>query len=494
MDSTNHKLYSLDDVETFFDYKRFFVKLPQDLLPPTKNKEKIKTEELYKLATRVHEYQHYYNIIGTPMGIYDTLVRFSCMTEITFSVRRFIRKQQKVRLPFEQYLNEFPTAAFVYRLSKAMTAFFYCIPKGTALEGIKYIDKMGVTEWECENLWKATGDKIRKSFPSLVLKLNKNGTTKHEYIPIGLSPILEGFSRIIQDHHILSFLPAKQYAEILNKRMVNSDYTPYYILFSYAYNKLNGLNFSEIEMIVALSFYLSLMFLKPISQLSDFYGFYGVCLCDHLDERAVNFISSLEHPGHTFLKALFALKEIAEEKGGVPLHKKEIANLLNQTCDRMDIPPVRVLYSRFESFLNILINKIKHYGFQEYPFAKHYFEISYKFMKTAKNNLYDSIFAPGILARDKNAQLRPMIFCGDIVSNYHDDKYDWLYFTSIMDQFLHKKRIFCPDKFIWGRNSACKNDKECSFDKIDYPYSKCESDFIDMINIVLGDANKLIPS
>ena len=59
---------------------------------------------------------------------------------------------------------------------------------------------------------------------------------------------------------------------------------------------------------------------------------------------------------------------------------------------------------------------------------------------------------------------------------------------------LLKKRIFCFQKYLIGTNPSCENNGECSLDKEDYSYSKCDEVFINSLNKYLGDVNKLVPS
>ena len=168
--------------------------------------------------------------------------------------------------------------------------------------------------------------------------------------------------------------------------------------------------------------------------------------------------------------------------------------MIGKTCERIGCRPINFLYKAFEEFLKAVIYKLFPIEISAYPFAKHYFEISLELMKNAQENLYNFIFNPSWFEQKSKIRLIPPIFQGKFTNEHDPQKNDWLLYSNIMEQFFHKKRIFCSHKILYGTNWHCKNDKECSLDRVDYPYSKCEDVFIELLNDVIGDVKKLVPS
>jgi hypothetical protein len=498
MEGSVHKLYSWDKEANLFDCDRFIINLQPEFLEFLKNEgnlkkniENLTTVDILRISTRSHEYQHYLNIIGTPVGIYDTLIRFASLAQISFLLNLYIYKRDKVYLPFLKHMDDDPTISFTYKLSEALTSYLYGKPDIEDLEGIDYIDNAKLELFFCSKLFDIT--RVESTFPGFILKFKKDGEITSEYVPIGLHTILEGFSRINQDITLLGKLSFEQFWKPYENRMADGNFTAYYILQFYARNLLDGLNSLQIDTIVCLSFYFSLMCLRPINQWP-----FSPCFCvnfkDHIDEEAENFFSNLSHPGFTFLDAFYALKEIAKEEGGVPTDRKGVTNLIKKTCERIGCLPINFLYKEFETFLAFAIDKLCPMNFYEFPFAKHYFNISLKLMEKAKDNVYDFIFHPWTLISKTKVPITPMVFCEKYIINPGSDKLDWFHYSSIMDQFFNKKRIICPEKIFFGTNKHCKNDKDCSLDRVDYPYSKCEDNFIKDINGTIGDVTKLLPS
>ena len=194
------------------------------------------------------------------------------------------------------------------------------------------------------------------------------------------------------------------------------------------------------------------------------------------------------------IDSFFALKEIAKENGGIPISEKEIKRPIRQACERIGCRPINYLYEVFEEFLKSVVYKLFPIEIRTYPFAKHYFEIAFKVMKNARENPYDFILFPTEFAQKSKVSIIPPVFKGKFTTDYDPAKNDWLLFTNVMEQFFNKKRIFCSHKILHGTNWHCKNDSECSVDKVDYPYSKCEDVFLKLLNDVLGDVRKLVPS
>jgi len=268
---------------------------------------------------------------------------------------------------------------------------------------------------------------------------------------------------------------------------------PYYILWFFMLNQLDGLKINEIYTIACLSFYLSLMFVNPINQAhSNIFGFYGRATSEL--EKTEQFLQELNHPGQSFLDVFFALKEIVSEKGGLSFKANDIKSFLNQVCERRGYREIDFLYKAFGLFLDGVVHKLMPIEFQTFPFAKHYADISLDLLDKAKDNLFDYIFFPTELAEKTKTPLIPSTFKGQYVNEVTPEKNDWLLFSNILEQFFHKKRIYCSHKILYGTNWHCKNDKECSLTRVDYPYSKCEEPFIGLLNGVLGDVNKLASS
>ena len=88
----------------------------------------------------------------------------------------------------------------------------------------------------------------------------------------------------------------------------------------------------------------------------------------------------------------------------------------------------------------------------------------------------------------------PPIFKGELTNEVGPFKNDWLLYSNVMEQFFTKERIFCSHKILCGENPHCKNNNDCSINNVDYPYSKCEEPFIELLNYALGDVNKLVTS
>jgi hypothetical protein len=306
-------------------------------------------------------------------------------------------------------------------------------------------------------------------------------------MPIGLYSILEGFARLNQDRQLMQQTGAKKFVEQYLKRKENKAFTVYYLLDSYAYNILYGLELNEIFTILYLSFYFSLVCIRPINQWPyDIFGFYGTAKKE-VDDKMEQFLSNLSHPGYTFLDVLFTLKDLAAEGEKISRDKKCIMHLMQKVCERIGCRPVNFLYELFGSFLEKTINNQFPIEFHDYPFAKYYLTSSLQLMKAAAKDPYVFMFYPWQILEETG--LMPMVFTGKYIINHDTSKYDWFLFSNIMDQFLHKKRIFCHDKIYFGANTDCKNNADCSVDKTDYPYSKCEDDFLKLINWAIGDPN-----
>ena len=498
----HHKLHNFERKRDFFDCDRFIIKLQHDIgldefrnltAEPSSNNS-VDPFALSQSSTFLHEVQHYVNLVGTPLGIYDALLRFTCLTQISFYLRTFSGKGKKLKLPFEENMDEYPIIASTYALSTALTSYLYGDFNRSGLQGIDYITKTKLREIECDELYKATQGKVKRGSPTLVISFNKDGKKSLKYMPIGLLSILEGFARLNQDMHIKKYQRPELYEKDYLKRMGDKEYTLYYILKYYANSLLDGLELREQEIMILISFYLSLLCLRPINQwpyiVYSYFGLYE----EFLNEQVEQFLSNLSHPGQTFIDALFALKEIAREKGGIPLDKEGIIHLINETGERIGCRSVKFLYERFSLFLRTVIKNGFPIGPSAHSYTNHYFEISLSLMEAAAYNPYDFILHPWELLSNLNLPMKPMVIGKEYyITDREGHKTDWFLFSYIIKQFFEKKRIFCYNKIIFGRNAQCAHDKECSLDKIDYPYSNCDKDFIEMINWVVGDVNKLSP-
>jgi hypothetical protein len=496
------KLFDFEGKIDLFDQYRFYIKLSHEEMfsPDTSQTEdegdlgKIDPLEQTKIGTFLHENQHYLNFIGTPVGIYDSMIRVACLTQISILVRAFPRSLDKLKTPFAKNLSEYPVFAGIYNLAEAVSSYFFCPLQNIALHSINNTNNFDLVNYECNQLYTATQKKILKKFPVLVVNTNNDGNKLPRYVPIGLQAILEGFARLNQDLYFKRVMPPDQYAKEYEERLQTEKYTLYYLLQNCATYFLQGLDSKEIETIVLLSFYFSLICIGPINQEPfNRLGYWGRD-GSGIDDKVEHFLSNLSHPGYTFFKTLKALKEIAKEDGGVSTNAKDIMKLLNKVCERIGCRPIGYLYQSFSLSLESIIDNFFPIELETYPFAKHYFKVSLELMKQAADNPYDFIYYPWEILNKLKSDYGALIFRGKYVMNYNQEKFDWFIFSDIMRQFFTKKRIFCPEKRIYGTNKHCKNDRECSLDKNYYPYSKCEDYFIDKINGVLGDVNKLVSS
>jgi hypothetical protein len=355
--------------------------------------------------------------------------------------------------------------------------------------GLQYIDNFKITEEYPADMYLLTRGRLQNSFPALFVTFKKDGKVTQHYIPIGLFAILEGFSRTMQDHYLLHYFPVEKVYKNNDEIMSEPKYLPYYILRYFALSHLGGLEKGESNAILLSSFYLALHYLKPIFCKQELFRF-DLEICRAETEQ---FLSKITHPGHIFFESFFTMKEIVEKKGGIEPGEKGIDNLIHRACAQMDIPPLDLQCDVFrECFMRILSNYPLE--FREFPFGTHFFNIALKLMRVAKDNIYDFMLFPSLVAEKVGNSINPLSIKGDYCTEASSEKTEWLIFYTIMEQFFHRKRIFCIDKFLFGKNPHCKNDGECSLDKIDYPYSKCDEVSIGVINRVVGNVKKLVPS
>jgi hypothetical protein len=358
------------------------------------------------------------------------------------------------------------------------------------MPGLENTKRMKFLENYSVNLFKYSQGNLEKNIIVFLVTFKFEGKLIKQFVPIGLYSIFEGFTSLIQEHLLLHYLPAEKTYRNVDDIVQDGKRIPYYVLRYYAHQKLNGLKKGDFGAIFAGALYLSLMNLNPI-----FYkNIFSPIDMNENEEQTMEFLTQLNHPSQTFFKAFFTLKDIVEEQGGVAPGEKGVVDLINKACERMDMPPLDIIYEVFSNFLRQMLNEFYSLEFKEFYFVKHYFELGLEVMKVAKENPYDFIVFPTEIGEKVGEKITPFSIKGIYSTKASPEKIHWYLYFTIMEQFLHQKRIFCHDKYVSGTNKHCKNDTECTVDKIDYPYSKCEKAFLDLLKYFLGDFRNLVPS
>ena len=502
MEAPSNKLYSFDDNvinACYFDYRKFYIQTPPYSFFKEFYKEvsssisaSCNPSEILQSGHFFHEFSHYMHLIGTPVCIFDNLLSIISQIRISRYVKSLASSNiNKICLPFYKYINENPEfLKSDYLLFRGVTSYLYCFYDQSNMPGLENTKRMKFLDNYSANLFRYTQATLQKSFIAFRVTFEVEGKITKKLIPIGLYSILEGFASLIQEHLLLRYLPAEKIYRNVDDIVQDGKRIPYYVLRYYAHQKLNGLKKGDFGAIFAGALYLSLMNLNPIFYKNTF----SPIDMKEFEEQTVEFLTQLSHPSQTFFNAFFTLKDIVEEQGGVAPGEKGVIDLINKACERMDMPPLDSIYEVFSNFLRKMLNEFYSLEFKEFYFAKHYFELGLEVMKVAKENPYDFMVFPTGVAEKVGEKITPFAIKGIYSTKASPEKIRWYLFFNIMEQFLHKKRIFCHDKYVSGTNKHCRNDKECTVDKIDYPYSKCEKTFLDLLKDFLGDFSKLVPS
>jgi hypothetical protein len=235
--------------------------------------------------------------------------------------------------------------------------------------------------------------------------------------------------------------------------------------------------------ILIAAFYISMMYLEPISCQSKKEHYWGLNYKTANDEE---FIFNLMHPGETFLRALDSMRKVLKS-----VKKPHLIDLLDLTCKEMKIPSVKEMNRNLRIFLHKTA-EVCSLALPNYPFLKYFLEVSIDILEKTEDEEDLAIF---LLRPNLNLKYIPCTISDDrIIRKGSKDNEVLIEESSIIDQLLKKRRIFCSPKNFFGNNPNCKNDKECSIKKENYPYSKCEDGFLGVLEHVVGDVNKLVPS
>ena len=467
----------------YFDLSKIliFLNRPHDIDALRKGDLKKSANTLSSFA---HELFHNYLTLSTSFGIYEILLRtaFLIQTSAT-AINETKDRGTQLRLPFIKDIESFPELKYNYDFLKKFIKYIYPeplfkLPKGYGTQNIKRIKHRD----EHFKFYDFMNQKTPLLYPTFILHFDINGDKKTKYLPIGLQIIQDNFCRIVQDDLLRDVQSKEEYNKDFNFRINNELFLPYYIL-----THVSAMEFPKPQlpyfMALRLASYIAMMFLEPISchPERDFYWGLNLKTADDAE-----FITSLTHPGKTFLCALDALK-----KAGESIKEPDSVALMNAACEEMRIPSVKEMNDNMKAFL-YRIKGLSTTVLRNYPFLKHFIEISLEILKITEHERDLAIF---LLRPSLNLKYIPSIVSDDrYIKKGNIDNEVLVEESSIIEQFLLEKRIFCSPKKFFGSNPRCENDKDCSIDKVDFPYSKCENDFLGVLEHVVGDVNKLVPS
>ena len=92
--------------------------------------------------------------------------------------------------------------------------------------------------------------------------------------------------------------------------------------------------------------------------------------------------------------------------------------------------------------------------FLSFPFIKYFFEISLKVVEKAEKDIITFLRNPIVYLEEQ-----PFIMVGKgIHKDSSKESVQYLDFSSIIEQLLFKKRIFCFQKYLFGSNSSQRKE------------------------------------
>jgi len=502
MSVPSRKLYAFDKSlvnDCYFDLDRFYIRTPpRDSLTKayrtasSTDSSQYDPIDIYETGHFLHELNHYMHQIGTPVCLFNNLLCTTSLIQISHYIKSFTSlEKRQVKLPLYDHMDEYPESiTSSYSLSRAITSFMYCPFKTKGMFGIKYINKIKSIQKYSADLHFITHGRVQNPFVVFVLAFNKNSRSIVRQVPIGLSGILEELASLSQDHFLLHYFPSERTR--INTDAIDEDerYLKYYLLRYYTNLKFDGLKKGEFGAIFSAALYLSLVNLDPLFHKNSL----SKLDLRSLHSKSEDLFSVINHPSLTFFDSLDVLKEVINQDGGIERGEKGFLSFINKACKKMDMPPIGKIYDIFSRYLSKSLVDFYRDEFAQYLFTRHYFDLGLKVMSIAKEDPYTFLFFPNEIEKKVGDDLFPFAVKGLHMHKCTPKKIRWYLFSTLMQQLLHGKRIYCSEKYHEGTNSHCENDKECSIDKVDYPYSKCEPLFKEELNYFLGDFNKLIPS